>query len=63
MDPSAVQGYIQLIEIILSAGIQTEASLRTLLSSHVSPADLDVILGEVTTRLARRGVADSTGTP
>ena len=63
MDPSAVQGYIQLIEIILSAGIQTEASLRSLLSSSVSPADLDVILGEVTTRLARRGVADSTGTP
>ena len=60
MDTSAIQGYIQLVEIILSAGIQTEASLRSLLSSSVSPADLDVILGEVNTRLARRGITSAT---
>ena len=63
MDTSAIQGYIQLVEIIRSAGIQTEASLRTLLSSSVTPADLDRILNEVSTRLARRGLADATGTP
>lgn len=63
MDETVIQGYIQLAEIILSAGIQTEASLRSLLSSSVSPADLDVILGEVNTRLARRGIStpDATG--
>ncbi len=63
MDEAAIQGYIELINIILSAGIQTEASIRTLLSSSVTPADLDRILNEVSTRLARRGLADATGTP
>lgn len=61
MDQAVMQSYITLIEVFISAGIQTEEGIRTLLSSHVSPADLDVILGEVNTRLARRGIASSTG--
>lgn len=56
MDPAVLQGYITLIGLILNAGIQTEQNLRIILGSHVTPADLDVILGQVQTRLARRGI-------
>lgn len=56
MDESAIQGYIKLIEIIVSAGLQTFDSLRTVLSGNATPAELDVVLAEVQTRLARRGI-------
>jgi len=56
MDPSTINGYIELVQIIVSAGLQTYDQLRTLLAGSASPADLDVILGEVQTRLARRGI-------
>jgi hypothetical protein len=57
-----LQGYIELIEIITSAGLQTFDQIKGILSSHVSPDDLGVILGEVQTRLDRRKkLATSTG--
>ena len=59
MDPATIQLYAAFIEALIN-GVST---LATALKSPVSPADLDVILGEVKARLARRGVADSTGTP
>lgn len=59
MDPATIQIYAALVENILSA----VTALATDLKNPVSPTDLVVILGEVNARLARRGVADSTGTP
>lgn len=59
MDPASVQLYATLVETILNAVSALAADLK----NPVSPADLVVILGEVNARLARRGVADSTGTP
>lgn len=59
MDPATIQIYATLVETFMNAVM----ALTSALKNPVSPTDLVVILGEVNARLARRGVADSTGTP
>lgn len=56
MDESTLNGYVTLIEVIVSAGLQTFEQLRALLGSSVGPENLDLILAETKTRLARRGI-------
>jgi hypothetical protein len=56
MTDSEIAGYLQLIEIIMSGGIQTFDVLKVLLSANVSPTDLEKILAQTQVRLERRGI-------
>ena len=56
MDPASIQLYATLLETLLNA----VSTLATGLKSPATPADLQVILNEVSTRLARRGIVPPT---
>lgn len=57
MTESELNGYIQIAELLISLGLSTAEKISAVLSGgNVSPANLEVILAETKTRLARRGI-------